>query len=280
MGRLSLLRGGPIALLFLLAALVPLRAGDGGFSAVWWNIENFGEADRFIDDRRVDHAMKPPSEINAVVAILKRLNPDILGVAEVIQAPADRYLKLLQSLLKQAGLDYPYVSTAHGEDTRIQAVLFSRFPIRAEAPFVDDSFPVTLASPGTGEEMASRFRVGRGFVNAQVEVAPGVLVQVMLAHLKSKRAEPGVAGEGTGESGDEVVRHHEAEALRRHLDDFVRDHPAADLLVMGDFNDGPNSRSLRPVMGKPREPLAGSRSSPDRPVRRLVDRIFPAAEEL
>jgi len=251
-------------LLFLAAGLfvpfAPVRAQvsapsqDGSFSAVWWNIENFGATDRIVDGQRVESAMKPQSEIDAVIAILKQLNPDILGVTEVVRTPDDRYLKLLQTLLSQQGLDYPYFSTAHGEDPRIQAVLFSRFPIKSEAPFTDDAFAVTLVSPSTGEKMAGRFRVGRGFVNAEVELAPGVPLQIMLAHLKSKRAEPGVAEEEPGEGGDETVRAREARLLRRHIDDFVRDHPGADLLVMGDMNDTPNSKALRPLLGSEQNP--------------------------
>ena len=245
-------------LLWLLAGVPAASAQtagpDGSFSAVWWNIENFGATDRMVDGQKVESAMKPQAEIDAVVAILQRLHPDLLGVAEVVRAPDDRYLKLLQTLLSRQGLDYPYYSTAHGEDPRIQAVLFSRFPIQSEAPFTDDVFPVTLVSPSTGMKMESRFRVGRGFVNAEVEVAPGVSIQVMLAHLKSRRAEPGVVGEEPGLGGDETVRAHEAQLLRRHIDDFVRDHPGADLLVMGDMNDTPTSKALRPLLGTPESP--------------------------
>lgn len=249
------------AVLFLALAAFPVRAADS-FSVCWWNIENWGETDRMVDGVRVPNAMKSPKEVAAVVAILRRMNPDILGVAEIVQAPDDRFLKLLRQLLAQAGLDYPYLSTVHGEDTRIQVALLSRFPIRSEEPFDRETFPVALTSPSTGEREEARFRVSRGFLNDRIEVAPGYFLQVMLAHLKSKLPEKSVIGEGGGESGDAYVRRREAELLRKHVDRFAADHPGADLLVMGDFNDTPTSRPLAPFFG--------SRENPDpAPVRDL-----------
>ncbi len=269
------------AVLFLALAAFPVRAADS-FSVCWWNIENWGETDRMVDGVRVPNAMKSPKEVAAVVAILRRMNPDILGVAEIVQAPDDRFLKLLRQLLAQAGLDYPYLSTVHGEDTRIQVALLSRFPIRSEEPFDRETFPVALTSPSTGEREEARFRVSRGFLNDRIEVAPGYFLQVMLAHLKSKLPEKSVIGEGGGESGDAYVRRREAELLRKHVDRFAADHPGADLLVMGDFNDTPTSRPPRAVLRLPGEPRSGPRPRPaaHRLARGLVDPFLPPAEEL
>ncbi|HEY8967044.1 MAG TPA: hypothetical protein VIM58_11395, partial [Candidatus Methylacidiphilales bacterium] len=99
----------------------PARAEEG-FTLCWWNVENFGVSDRFIDGRHVLAAMKPPVEIDAVAAIVRKIHPDILGVAEVMRDPQDRNLNLLRAVLKQAGLDYPAMATVHGHDPRIQVV--------------------------------------------------------------------------------------------------------------------------------------------------------------
>ena len=232
----------------------PAAAPAASFTVGWWNIESFGESDRYIGDRHVDRAMKPPGEIYSVVAVLKRLHPDILGVAEIVRTPDDRNLKLLQRLLREAGLDYPSVSVVHGEDRRIEIALFSRFPIRAEEPFTEDTFPATLTDRATGQRTRAAFRVGRGFLNDRIEVAPGQFVQVMAAHLKSRRVEHDVEGDEPGESGDAYVRRREAGFLRQHIDAFVAAHPHDDLVVMGDMNDLSTSRALRPLLGSAREP--------------------------
>ena len=240
-----------VSLLALLVSLGPCRAeqAPASFSVCWWNIENWGETNRYLGGQRIEHAMKPPAEIGAVMAILKRLHPDILGVAEVIQAPDDRYLHLLRDLLAREGLDYRYMSTVRGEDRRIQVALFSRFPILDDAPFVRDRFPMTLQSASTGEVRKASWRVGRGFLNCRIEVAPGYSLQVMATHLKSKLPEKGIVPEEVGETGDEVVRRAEAGLLREHIDAFSRAHPGDDLLVIGDFNDVPESRAIRSIEG-------------------------------
>ncbi len=236
---------------FVLVA-VPLRAegGEKAFTVCWWNIENFGVADRFIDGRYVASAMKPASEINAVVAILRKIHPDILGVAEVLREPQDRNLNLLRAVLRQGGLDYPAMATVHGSDPRIQVVLLSRFPIFSVEELNRDRFPVTLVSPQTGATEPAEFRVNRGFVLAQVEAAPGYRLGVMLAHLKSKKVEAGVLPEEPGETGDAVVRRKEAGVLRARAEDFLSRNPGEDLLVMGDLNDTEESRTLHVILDR------------------------------
>jgi len=240
---------------WLFLAAVPLWAeggekGDKGFTVCWWNVENFGVADRFIDGRYVASAMKPASEINAVVAILRKIRPDILGVAEVLRDPQDRNLNLLRAVLRQGGLDYPAMATVHGSDPRIQVVLLCRFPIISVEELYRDRFPVTLVSPQTGATEPAEFRVNRGFVLAQVEAAPGYRLGVMLAHLKSKKVEAGVLPEEPGETGDAVVRRKEAGVLRARAEEFLARNPGEDLLVMGDLNDAEESRTMHAILDK------------------------------
>ena len=243
-----LLLGGAL----FLGAPRALRADDG-FTVCWWNVENFGVADRFIDGRHVFSAMKPAAEINAVVAILRKIHPDILGVAEIIRDPQDRNLKLLREVLRQGGLDYQGMATVQGYDARIQVALFSRFPISSAQELNKDRFPVTIVDQESGARREARFLVNRGFVEAEVEVAPGYRLGVLLAHLKSKKkegkADMAILGEEPGETGEDVVRRKEAEMLRGHVDAFLAHHPGEDLLVMGDLNDLPASRPLRSLVG-------------------------------
>jgi endonuclease/exonuclease/phosphatase family metal-dependent hydrolase len=251
------MRGLLAVAVWLLLALAPgfgQTQAPASFSVCWWNLENWGETDRTIDGVRVASAMKPPAEVSAVLAILKRIHPDILGVAEIVQAPDDRFLKLLREMLARQGLDYPYLSTVHGQDTRIQTALLSRFPIRDEHPFDRETFPVSMQSASTGERRGGEFRTARGFINSTVEVAPGLSVEIIVAHLKAKLPEKEVVGDEPGESGDEYVRTQEARLLYGHAAHVLHDNPGANLLVMGDLNDISNSRALKRFFGSPEHP--------------------------
>jgi endonuclease/exonuclease/phosphatase family metal-dependent hydrolase len=213
-----------------------------------WNLENFGVTDRFIDNQRVKAAMKPEKEINAEMKILKRINPDILGVCEVLQDPDQKYLKLLKQRLKEAGLDYPYLSTALGDDSRIQTVLFSRFPIAKDEPLTQETYKATVqGTNGTTQEITKR--PGRAILNCLIQVNDKTAVRVLYAHLKSKRAYPEIISDEKDEAGDTYVRRNEALIMKNAALRALQANPQEKLIMMGDFNDTPKSRTFKTILG-------------------------------
>lgn len=236
--------------LVLVLGMALLRAADPeSFSVCWWNVQNFGVTDRFIDNRNVPNAMKPDSEIRAMVAILKKINPDILVLGEILRDPADKYAKMVPEVLRAGGLDYPHATTAIGEDPRIQMLMLSKFPFAETKHFTEDTFPLTMKSKGTGESMTSQRRVSRGILNAKVQITPAYAVQVMSAHLKSKRAAPEIESDQKDESGEDYVRRNEALILRGHMTRFMEANPEASLVVLGDLNDTIKSKTLKTILG-------------------------------
>jgi endonuclease/exonuclease/phosphatase family metal-dependent hydrolase len=214
-----------------------------------WNVQNYGITDRFIDGKRVPAAMKPESEIKSMLAILKRIDADILGLIEVLQDPENRYIKEIQSRLKEAGLDYPHIATCTGEDKRIQTLLLSRFPIVREDHVTEPSYKTTLKDGKNGATTTVQRRMERGINQAIVQIRPGLQLRTMLVHLKSKRAFPEVISDLKDEPGDGFVRRNEALIVRGTMTRALQAQPQERILLMGDFNDTMRSRTLSTILG-------------------------------
>jgi endonuclease/exonuclease/phosphatase family metal-dependent hydrolase len=227
---------------------VPLLRAET-YTVCHWNVENFGITDRFIENKRVKAAMKPESEINAMLNILGRIKPDILGVCEILQDPKDQYVKLLRQRLKEKGLDYPYLSTAKGEDPRIQCVLLSRFPIVKEEPITEESFKTTIQKKD-GTKSEEERRPSRAILNTLIQVNDKTALRVFYCHLKSKRAYPEIVSDEKDETGDSFVRRHEALILKNASLRALEANPNEKQIIMGDFNDTPKSRAVQTIFGR------------------------------
>lgn len=213
-----------------------------------WNVQNFGKTDRFVNGKNEKDAMKPDSEIESMLAILSRINPDILGVSEIIQAPNDLYLNLLKTKLSEGGLNYPYVTTVVGGDSRIQLALFSKFPFALEENLNKETFSVTKKDSKTKEVTKTDMRVGRGFINVVIQITPTFRIRTMVAHLKSKRPFPEVET-ATEETGEMFVRRNEALILKNAMNRILAENPEIPLIAMGDFNDEIRSRAIQTILG-------------------------------
>lgn len=219
--------------------------GDEETTLVLWNVRNFGVSDHFIAGQLREGIMKPASELQAMVAILKRLDPDILALNEIISAPDDRYLHALQALLKRHGLDYPHLATVQGDDPRIQNALLSRLPLQANRQLQSESFTLQRHSASTGASMPVTLRPLRGFLYATVTLPGQQEVGLIVTHLKSKAKAPEFNQKAPRLPGDEVIRLEETNLLLAALDQLRREAPSRPLILLGDLNDTPNSRTLR-----------------------------------
>ena len=66
------------------------------------------------------------------------------------------------------------------------------------------------------------------------------IVHFFVNHWSSRR-------EGTLET--EPKRVHQAEILRKHIDEILTQEPDAKIIVMGDFNDYPTDKSIKQILG-------------------------------
>ena len=227
------------SLLPVLAALVApaawaspiVQSGDVRIAS--YNVENYLRMPRRIDGKLVTDAGKPESEKKAVALMIASIHPDVLGLME-IGDPSQRDDLLRR--LHQQGLDYSGIDCLEAADTTRHLLLLSRLPIVERHSLGDIPLRVngvTVHSP-------------RGIIDVTVETAPGKRLRILCVHLKAK------LDVAEYDQGD--LRDAESEFLRRHVRDILASDPATRLVLMGDFNDTKNEKSIWRILGKPEWP--------------------------
>lgn len=199
-----------------------------GIRFITYNVRNWLTMDRRKDGKVLKGIPKPEAEKQAVIELLVRHRPDIIGICEVGEA-AD--LAEIRERLKSKGLDLPHSHYTGGSDPTRHLGLLSRFPITSTAKPAETEFRLD----------GQTFAINRGILDATIE-ARGKSYRFLGLHLKSKR---------DTEFGDqEAVRLHEARLLRRHVDSVLKTDPGVRLVVYGDMNDTRSSPAIRSVLGK------------------------------
>ena len=197
------------------------------------------------------------------------LNPDVLALQEMGGPSA---LEELRSSLQREGLDFPFSEHVAGFDTNIHVAILSKFPFTARRPHTNDNFLLG----------GRRFRVTRGLAEVQVQVNRNYSFTLIAAHLKSKLA--------VARADEAELRLEEAKILREKIDARLAEDPDVNLVVLGDFNDTPNSASTKAIIGKGRQKLIDTRpaerngdaaclGSSARAARRVTWTHFYAAED-
>lgn len=222
----------PRSLVLLLALRLAgaglLAADSPGIVIATYNVENFiGEAAVAAETGARRAKPKGEKAIEAVVRVIKDINPDILGICEM--GEPERFEEF-KKRLEAAGLHYTDFEYVQALDTERHLALISRFPIVARQSLSNVSFEIA----GRPE------KVRRGFLDVTIQIASGYQVRVVGAHLKSKLPAP---------EGEALVRRNEALLLRRHLDEILTADPNTRLVCMGDFNDLKNEPAYHEVAG-------------------------------
>ena len=170
---------------------------------------------------------KPKSERekDAVLQVLRDIQPDIVGVCEM--GSPEQFADFL-ARVKTLGLEHSeFVEAA---DPERHLALVSRFPIVARSSQADVRFMLS------GVEQ----RMRRGILDVTIQVTPDYQLRCVGAHLKSKL--PSAEGES-------LVRRHEAAKLRGHIDAALKAAPEANMLCYGDFNDTRNEPVFQEISG-------------------------------
>lgn len=198
-----------------------------------YNVENWLTMDRYIDNQRVNGKPKPESEREAVVTLLARHRPDVIGLCE-IGTPED--LTDLQDRLKAAGVDLPHAHHTGGADDTRHLAMLSRHPFASLELHEDLDY-----------ELEGRtFGMGRGILDVTVDSPVGE-IRFLGAHLKSKREIP--------EADQEMMRRAEAHLLREQATRILKADPETPLIVYGDMNDTRQSSAVRTLRGPNQGPL-------------------------
>lgn len=213
------------------AASASDRSKEITFAA--WNVQNYRTKPAVAPDGGITTPAKKAESIAAVVATLRKIEPDILGLSEM---GSRRDLKDLQERLRQAGVDLPHATWVDGADKDRHLALLSRFPLTT----VDHQTRSEFVLGG------QKRLVQRGFLDCSIELPGGATLRVVGAHLKSRRIVP--------EFDQEEFRRNESLLLRRHVEGILGTKPDAPLLVFGDFNDTKNSAVVGGILGRPGRP--------------------------
>ncbi len=208
------------------------NAESTGLRFINYNVENWLTMDRYVDRKILKNSPKPETEKKAVIALLARHTPDVIGLCEIGTASD---LAEIQQDLQQAGLNLPHVHHTGGSDPTRHLGILSRFPI------------TSTAKPAVNEYQldGKSFTINRGILDATIQ-ANGKSYRFLGAHLKSKRE--------TEEGDQQAMRTHEARLLRRHLDSILAKDPNARIIVYGDFNDTRSTPAIKALTGRYNDP--------------------------
>jgi endonuclease/exonuclease/phosphatase family metal-dependent hydrolase len=247
----------PLAVLFLIA----FRAAAGEVRVMTYNVENY------LDVATTSRQVKPEAAKAKVRDGILAIKPDVLAIEEMGTTNA---LLELQKSLKTGGLDLPFWEHVSGYDTNIHLAFLSRLPIAARRPHTNEAFLLN----------GRRFEVSRGFAEIEIQVNPHFSFSLISTHLKSRRA--------VGEADEADLRLEEAVILRRIIDAHVNVDFNTNLVVLGDFNDLPDSKPVRTIIGRgkgalidlrPAERNGDSRSDPRMKSRSVTWTHFYAKED-
>ena len=192
-----------------------------------YNLQNYVSEDAA--EEGTGRRGKPKSEasIEALIGIIREINPDVLGVCEM--GSPERF-EDFKKRLADAGLGYPDSEYVQAADPDRHLALVSRFPITARQSQTDVPFELN----GRPE------KVRRGFLDVTLQITPGYQLRLVGTHLKSKLATP---------EGEALLRRHEAQLLRRHLEKILAADSEVNLVCYGDFNDTKEQPAITAIAG-------------------------------
>jgi len=216
-----------------------------------FNVFNLAPAGaRLYDNLAPTTPAEAEAKIDWTARQLDTLNADVIGFQEVF-SQATLAEALSRTRRYRDALHIGFDPDPGADKLTPSVALVSRLPL-ADAPVTMPYFPPGIAMP-PGNRDPERFT--RAPLHAAIEVAPGLVIDVMVIHLKSRRPDY-----RTGDTGDDpqlfamaslrslIRRGTEAAALRVILSQLGREHHRP-RVVLGDFNDVADAVTTGIVLG-------------------------------
>lgn len=198
-------------------------ASGGSFRIASYNVLNL--FDKVDDPDKRDEGTRPKSveSERALAQVMEDSGADVIALQEV------ENIDILTQFRNSNGLadDYPHVVLVEGNDGRgIDVALLSKHPIKNVESHKDEVFPIE------GEESRGFLR---DLLQADIEIPQYGEVRFFLNHFASKRG---------GDRADRM-REAEAKAAREIIKRETADFPSGHYVMLGDFNDTPDSESVQ-----------------------------------
>ena len=200
-----------------------------------YNLKNYLKMDRRVNGQLLKNALKPEQEISQLIKIISASKPDVIGVSEMGDREDFRHFK---DKLAKAGLEYPHGELTYGADPVRHVGVLSKFPIIARNSQTDLTYKI-------GKQ---ELPLQRGILDVTIQVTKDYQMRLLGIHLKSKRE--------VEEADQSLMRRNEAELLRSHIEGILKETPAINLLVFGDFNETRNELPIKVIRGRYRSPAA------------------------
>ena len=197
------------------------------FTFLSYNLKNFLYSSHQRKGEEPRKSFKPATEIEALISVITKASPDILGICEI---GTMQDLTQFQSLLTKAGLNYQYMEYVDAADSTRHLALLSKFPIVQRLSCNRYSYQIC----------GDNYPLRRGLLHVALRIGEDT-VHVIGAHLKSQRLSTTV--------DQAYMRLNEAHLCRKHINKFLEQHPGAKLLLYGDFNDSFRSKPLSILKG-------------------------------
>lgn len=198
-----------------------------GIRFMSYNVENWLTMERGGKKRG-----KPEGEKDAVVRLIVKNRPEVLGVCEIGDV-AD--VRDLQGRLKASGWEMKHLS--YNEDSSA----LRRLALLSLHPVVMESKPKVSEYRMNGRN----WRMSRPLLDTTIE-KEGTRYRFIGVHFKSKRE--------IRDANQSEMRINEAILFRRHVDDILKTNPEVRLIAYGDFNDSRKSTAMKKVAGQYRTP--------------------------
>ena len=193
-----------------------------------YNIENYTAADRMTEAGYRRDYPKPEAAKQALGAVLRSVNADVLVLQEMGPRP---YLEELRHDLRVEGLDYPNASLLEAADDARHVAVLAKRPFKSVTPHTELDF----------KYFDGREHVKRGVLEVVLPTSAGD-VTLWAVHLKSRFTDR------PDDPSSALRRAGEAVAIR---DFILKRHPdpqTARFAVLGDFNDVKTSRPVRALL--------------------------------
>ena len=203
-------------------------AGKASFRIASYNVLNLFDKVDDPDKRDEGTPAKSTASQAALADVMESSQADVIALQEV------ENLEILTQFRNENGLkdDYPYVVLVEGNDGRgIDVALLSKHPIQNVESHKDEVFPI-------------KGQKDRGFLRdllqADIDIPEYGPVRFFLNHFASKR----------GGARADSMREAEAKAAREIIKRETKGFPGQRYVMMGDFNDTPDSKSVQTLTQK------------------------------
>ncbi|MCA9671096.1 MAG: endonuclease/exonuclease/phosphatase family protein [Myxococcales bacterium] len=170
------------------------------------------------------------AKLKAIGIAIRRLDADIVALQEIEnRAILDRL-----NNEELSSLGYEHVRLVEGNDVRgVDVALLSKFPVPRAVSWKNEVFK------GVDGD-TQNYGFSRDCLEATIDVAPDRKLVLLVNHLRAN-----------DDSDPTALKRREAQAaqVRRIADETLALDPRANLAVIGDLNDLPNSRTLELIRG-------------------------------